>query len=104
MASELMEIEILRRLNLMRLDGSINDEKYANFVIESRKILDSLDIVLLSRPILNRAKLPISVRVRTLDLLHLCTALLWKEKENEPLSFLTHDKELGLAAISLGFE
>jgi antitoxin (DNA-binding transcriptional repressor) of toxin-antitoxin stability system len=65
--------------------------------------LVNADLISLTRNILARAALPLTVSLGTLDALHLTTAAIWRE-ENEALSFATHDAALGLAARSLGFE
>lgn len=42
--------------------------------------------------------------IKTLDSLHLATALSLKEKQHEDLVFVTHDKQQGIAAMACGME
>jgi hypothetical protein len=54
--------------------------------------------------VLHRAALPLPLPVRTLDALHLTTALIVRERSAEPLLFVTHDAQQAAAARALGFE
>ena len=56
----------------------------------------------LDRTILRRASDPFPVPMGTLDAIHLATALLWQEANDEPLTLATHDAALGLAARAHG--
>jgi hypothetical protein len=38
------------------------------------------------------------------DALHLATALVWRDSLSQPLVMATHDRDLALAARSLGIE
>jgi hypothetical protein len=42
--------------------------------------------------------------VKTLDALHLASALLWRERSGDPLVFATHDPQQARAARALGFD
>jgi hypothetical protein len=42
--------------------------------------------------------------VKTLDALHLASALLWRERRSPDLIFATHDPQQARAARALGFE
>jgi len=44
----------------------------------------------------------LSIR-RTLDAIHLATAMLWRESSSADLAFATHDAALGTAARASGF-
>jgi hypothetical protein len=58
----------------------------------------------LTRLVLGRAALPMSTPVKTLDALHLASALLWRERRDADLVFATHDPRQARAARALGFE
>jgi hypothetical protein len=46
----------------------------------------------------------VATAVRTLDGLHLASALLYRESRREDLVFATHDRRQATAALALGFE
>ena len=68
----------------------------------ARSVLDSLEIVEITRPVLSRAAQPLPTRLGTPDAIHLATAILWQERSGEPLTLATHDSALGLAATASG--
>ena len=57
-----------------------------------------------SLSILRRAGEPYPVELKTLDTVHLATALMWRDRRAPGLVFATHDRQLGRAAAALGFE
>ena len=56
-----------------------------------------------SLSILRRAGEPYPVALKTLDAVHLATALMWRDRRAPDLVFATHDRRLGRAAAALGF-
>ena len=61
-------------------------------------------IAYLDTSALARASEPFPTAIGTLDALHLSTALVWRERQDQPLVMATHDGGLALAARSFGFE
>ena len=43
-------------------------------------------------------------RLRTLDAIHLATALIWRDRIGPISTMATHDSALGIAARAFGFE
>ena len=103
-SSELIEIEARRRLNNMRLANQLSDSEVAMFSMKLSSMLESMDQILITRPIINRAKHSAGVQIRTLDFMHLCSALFWKEVKKKEIMILTHDIEFGRAAQILGLQ
>ncbi len=101
-ASALVEVECLRTLDRLRLI-----ENYADNVIAERReavyrLMESMEIVEITYPILSRASQPLPTSLGTLDAIHLATALLWKERAGKVLSMATHDVALAVAARASG--
>jgi len=48
--------------------------------------------------------MPMPTIVKTLDAIHLTSALVLQEKLNAPLVFATHDSRKATAAYALGFD
>jgi len=63
----------------------------------TRRLMPSLSIV-------RRAGELYPVALETLDAVHLATALTWRDRRAPGLVFATHDRQLGRAAVALGFE
>jgi hypothetical protein len=57
----------------------------------------------MTRVVLRRASLPMATAVKTLDALHLASALLFQERRGMSLVFATHDAQQAIAARALGF-
>ncbi len=90
----------------MRFSGSVwtatlDDAELARLVGESELELTTIDVLELTASILDRAAGPMLTVVKTLDALHLATALVVRDS-GQPVTFVTHDVQQGRAAKSLG--
>ena len=56
----------------------------------------------LTKVVLHRASLPMATAVRTLDALHVVSALLYKERRGIDVVFATHDRSQATAARAMG--
>jgi predicted nucleic acid-binding protein len=101
-SSELVRLECLRTIDLARLQLGLADEAVAERRAGVLDCLRAFELVRLDRAVLERAAEPFPTALGTLDALHLASALAARERFRE-LSFATHDRELGLAARSVGF-
>lgn len=103
-ASALTEVECLRTLDrLMRL-GSLSAEEIAERRTAVYRLLESVEVVDVARPVLRRASEPFPTPLGTLDAIHLSTAITWRDARNLDLTMATHDKTLATAARSVGLE
>ncbi len=100
--SELTRAECRRTLDRMRLQGKLVGTELAEMATLLRLVLEPLQEVRLLPAILNRAGSDFPAPLGTLDAIHLATALFWIEQSGEPLTFLTHDRQLALAARACG--
>ena len=101
-ASALVEVECLRTLDRLRLAEGLRETELARRRETVYRILETLEIVEPTRPILTRAAQPLPVALGTLDAIHLATALAWREATETDLAFGTHDARLASAARALG--
>jgi uncharacterized protein len=101
--SALAEVECLRTLDRLRLRGAITDQDLSTRREAVYRLLEEIELVEPTRPILARASLPLATPVGTLDAIHLATAMLWRESSSADLVFATHDAALGSAARASGF-
>jgi predicted nucleic acid-binding protein len=103
--SALAEVECLRTLDRLHRTGRLAADDFAARRAAIFDLLEALEVVNLSAPILRRAAEPFPTALGTPDALHLATALLWRERHprgNAP--FATHDGELARAARACGLD
>ena len=103
-SSELLGVESYRTVDRLRLQGVLSIEEAAVSVRTIGEWLEAIDLVLLRPAVLSRAGEPMPTPIGTLDAVHLATALVWRERMRASLSVATHDRALGLAAASFGFD
>jgi hypothetical protein len=97
-----MEVEALRTLHRVHSDGHLSDEGLGLRIAELRALVEAIDQVPLSKMVLKRAGGPLAGSVKTLDAIHLVTAMIWSEYNGENIVFLTHDRQLALIARANG--
>lgn len=102
--SALTEVECLRTLDRLRLAEGIAEGTIAERRSVVYDLLRRLTMIELSRPVLNRASQPLPLALRTLDALHLASALEWREHVGDDVVLATHDARLGAAARALGLD
>jgi predicted nucleic acid-binding protein len=102
-ASALAEVECLRTLDRLRLRGAMTDRDLATRREAIYRLVEEVDVVEPTRPVLTRASNPPPTPIGTLDAIHLATAMLWREASPSDLVFATHDAALGIAARASGF-
>jgi predicted nucleic acid-binding protein len=103
-ASELLGVEARRVIDRLRLDGALDDDGVAEAHDALGLIEDTIGSIPLSRPVLQRAALPMATVVKTLDAIHLASAMLLRERRGISPLFATHDPQQARAARALGFE
>jgi predicted nucleic acid-binding protein len=100
-SSELIVAELLRTLDRLRLTSRIPDAELAQLREAADRNLAQLDLIPINRAVLRRAGGAFPGPVKTLDAIHLATALLWDEQTGE-IVFLTLDRQLAHAARACG--
>jgi predicted nucleic acid-binding protein len=102
-SSELLDIECRRVFFRCRMAGELDDSGYMEALSRFDALSDGLDLVELSRPVRKRAREAFPLAVRTLDALHLSTALLLAaENEEASVQVFSHDRAMNLCAKALG--
>lgn len=103
-SSELLGVESLRTIDRLRLTGALTLEEASVRAASVNAWLDAVNLVRLRPTVIARASLPLPLPLGTLDALHLATALLWRERRDEPVSIATHDAAFARAARAYGFQ
>jgi hypothetical protein len=101
-SSELLRIEARRAIDRLRLAGALDDAGVADAGTELARIERTIGFVRLGRRILDRAAQPMATAVRTLDAMHLASALALRERRADDLLFATHHARQALAARAHG--
>lgn len=101
-ASALVEVECLRTLDRLRLAEGLPDGEIALRRESIFRLVEAMEVVELTRPVLSRASHPLGTSLGTLDAIHLATALLWKDENGSDLMMATHDEALAIAARASG--
>ena len=103
-SSELLEIECRRVLLRCRMEGKLDDESLVEATTRLDEALHSIDLLELDAAVKKRAMESFPIHVKTLDALHLASALqLLAEEPVEGISVFSHDRTFNLCARSLGF-
>jgi len=100
--SELTEVECLRTLDRLRMQGSVSDAALSASREAIFRFVRSIEVVEISRLVLQRACWPLPTTLGTLDAIHLNTAMLWQESAKTELVMATHDRAMARAARATG--
>jgi uncharacterized protein len=102
-SSQLVEVEVFRAMDRLRLVGALDDMTTATKRKELSDFVATLNLAAIDSHVIERAKASFSVNVRALDAVHVATAeILALEAEGETLEFWTHDERQATAALSRG--
>jgi uncharacterized protein len=101
-ASALVEVECLRTLDRLRLAEGLSDGEIAIRREAVFRLLEAVEVIEMTRPVLSRAAQPLPTALGTLDAIHLASALLWKDRNGTDLVMATHDASLATAARACG--
>jgi predicted nucleic acid-binding protein len=103
-ASELIEVEALRVLYRIHAERLLTPEELGARIAELQAIVAAVDQVPITKLVLKRAGGPLAGILKTLDAIHLATALLWSEYTGESIILLTHDRQLATVARASGLQ
>ena len=103
-SSQIIKVECLRTLDRLHAIDRLNDNNLLELTEFIYETLARIELIPLTDPILEQASQPRGLKLGTLDALHLFSAVAWRSHRNQPITFFTHDAELGRAAQLLGFE
>jgi hypothetical protein len=102
-SSELLQIECRRVLWRDRLAGKLDDAAYSALMVSLEELLSEVGLVALSTEIKHRAMEAFPTHVKTLDALHLATALaVARAYPDETVAVFSYDAGMNRAAKALG--
>ena len=103
-SSELIAVESARTIDRLRLQGALSAQEAGARLKMVSDWLEAVDLVMLRTRVLTRAAEPQPTPIGTLDAIHLATALVWRDRMEQPLVVATHDAALALAARAYGLD
>lgn len=103
-ASALAGVETRRVLDRLRLQGSLSAWGLAEATRRAGRIEASTSSVAVTPEVLALASQPMPTVVRTLDAIHLASAVLVRDRIDALLVFATHDRQQAIAAAAMGFQ
>ena len=101
-SSELLYIESSRVIHRYRIEAAITDNQLEEAIIHLKEVYDALYIFDMNSRIKQRAAGSFPTIIGTLDAIHLTTAALWAEQEEEPVVVFTFDEQMKTCAHSMG--
>jgi predicted nucleic acid-binding protein len=103
-SSELLGVECRRAIDRLRLQGLYDDEGVAAATEELGAIERTINTVRLTPAVIRGASQAMPTVVKTLDALHLASAVAVRDRRVPDLVFATHDLQQAVGARALGFE
>lgn len=105
-SSALLRVECYRTLERLWHIGELTDEELMRHRLQVETLLGRLQLLPIGNDVLNLAAEPLPTHLKTLDAIHLASAILDRRAatDSRNLLFATHDKLLAKAARELHFE
>lgn len=105
-SSVLLRVEAQRTLDRLHLRREITVDDFALKQVEVGQLIDKLLLLPLDDSTIDFAARPLSPELRTLDSLHLATAIRYRRahRDGPPILFATHDRALAVAARAHAFD
>jgi predicted nucleic acid-binding protein len=102
-SSELLGVECRRAIDRLRLEGSFDDQQVAEAMEQLSRIERTIKRIRLGKSIVQASSQTMPTIVKTLDAIHLASALAIRDRRGIELLFATHDSQQATAARALGF-
>jgi predicted nucleic acid-binding protein len=102
-SSALLRVECLRTLERLGIEDKIADDEIARRSNEVRTVIESVRMLNITPAVLTRAAEPFGTLLKSLDAIHLATAIEWRSQGHTDFAFATHDRQLARAAEAVGF-
>ncbi len=102
-SSQVLRLECLRTIDRARMQLQLPDEAVSRQRADALEAIESISLIPLTTPVLERAAEPFPTLIGSLDALHLASAMLVREQYDD-IVFATHDHALAVAARAVGFQ
>lgn len=102
-SSVLLQVECLRTIDRLQLTGDIKTPNVPRTYAALHDVMRKISLLNLGDDIIERTSGPFGLPLKTLDAIHLVTAIAWRERINDDITFVTHDIQLPAAAEAYDF-
>jgi predicted nucleic acid-binding protein len=102
-SSELLGVECRRAIDRLRLEGLFDDGQVADAMQQLGRIERTIKRIRLGKSIIQASSQTMPTVVKTLDAIHLASAIAIRDRRGVDLLFATHDTQQATAAKALGF-
>jgi hypothetical protein len=101
--SQLTQLECLRAVDRARMDDDLPPDEVLARSLALYGLLRGMKRVAVSRAVLERGSASFPLPVKSLDAIHMGTALHLRERSYPQMTFATHDRQQARLALLLGF-
>ena len=102
--SRITQVECFRALDRLRHQLTEDEVGLARAREIVYRAFDSCHVIELGASVLGQAGMPFPVAIKTLDAVHLASAMTYRDLTGTPVRIATHDRALARASRSMGFE
>ena len=102
-SSALLQVECLRTLDRYQTSGELKAAEIPRSYATLHEAMSRIELLRLDEKILENAGGPFGLPLKTLDAIHLVTAIAWRDRISKEVTFLTHDVQLAAAAKAYHF-
>lgn len=102
-SSVILQVECLRTLDRYQMSGELKRTDIPGSYTALHDAMIRTELLKLDDDLLERAGGPFGLPLKTLDAIHLVTAIAWRDRINEEVTVLTHDKPLAAVAREYDF-
>jgi predicted nucleic acid-binding protein len=102
-SSVLLQVECLRTMDRLQFTGDIKEPNVPVTYSALHDVMSKISLLKLGDDIFERASGSFGLPLKTLDAIHLVTAITWRERINDDITFVTHDIQLAAAARAYHF-
>ena len=102
-SSVLLQVECLRTIDRFERTGKIRNAEVPRTYAAFHEVMSKIELLNLGENVVERAGGSFGLVLKTLDAIHLVTAIAWRERLGEEVTFVTHDNALAAAATAYHF-
>ncbi|MDP9360644.1 MAG: type II toxin-antitoxin system VapC family toxin [Acidobacteriota bacterium] len=102
-SSALLQVECLRTIDRLQLTGELKQHEVALTYAALHEMMGRTELLKIDMDVIERAGGSFGLPLKTLDAIHLVTAIVWRERLSDEVTFATHDKSLAAAARTYHF-
>jgi predicted nucleic acid-binding protein len=103
-SSVLLRVECVRTIERLRMIDQVAGDQLLEYRVTIAAIAGEAELIAIDESILELAEGEFSAPLKSLDAIHLASAIWWRDYHHVNLAFATHDKTLARAARAAGFE